>query len=223
MGRAPGAPGPRADTSSSPAFPHPGHPALPRVVKKHPWLLHRKPSPHRGDRSPPGRPLPRHRPSAIRSHAGNAAFPLLPLLPSQLAFSSPLSGRRQGRAGGHRRAASLNSGHPKRRHLGRLRAVVSSSVGSDPPPPLLHSPKLPPASPRTNPPLQRSATFQSKSGRERGGRGAWWRRKGSFCSKSQEEEIHFLNTLPVAAPFFFSLSTHTPPAFFFFSANALNE
>lgn len=101
-----------------------------------------------------------------------------------------------------------------------------SAAQSDrtPPPPLLHSPKLPPASPRTNPPLQRSATFQSKSGRERGGRGAWWRRKGSFCSKSQEEEIHFLNTLPVAAPFFFSLSTHTPPGFFFFfSANALNE
>lgn len=185
-------------------------------MKKHPRLLRRKPSPRRGDRSPPGRPLPRHRPSAIRSHAGNAAFPLLPLLPSQLAFSSPLSGRRQGRAGGHRRAASLSSGHPKRRHLGPWSAAQPDRT----PPQPLHSPKLPPASPRTNPPLQRSATFQSKSGRERGGRGAWWRRKGSFCSKSQEEEIHFLNTLPVAAPFFFSLSPSPP---FFFSANALNE
>lgn len=66
-----------------------------------------------------------------------------------------------------------------------------------PPPPAPH--------PRPNPPLLPSATFQSKSSRERGGRGAWRRRKGSFCSKSQPEEIHFLRTLPMAA------HTHPPP------------
>lgn len=89
------------------------------------------------------------------------------------------------------------------------------------PPP---SPPLPvfPFFPRTQTlPFSASATFQSKSGRERGGRGAWQRRKDSFCSKSQEEEIHFLNTLPVAAPFFFFF--FPPPLSFFFSANGLNE
>lgn len=101
-----------------------------------------------------------------------------------------------------------------------------SAAQSDrtPPPPLCSTPQNSrPLLPAQTLPFSAVPRFKANPDGKGVAGGAWWRRKGSFCSKSQEEEIHFLNTLPVAAPFFFSLSTHTPPAFFFFSANALNE
>lgn len=160
-------------------------------MRRHPCFFYRKSSPGRGGRSPPGRPLPRCRPRAVQSHAGNAALPALGCFPPSSLF--PLLFRGGDRGGLEATAEQLRSAR------GTLRGGTS---GSCEPRSAARPDRTPPASPRTNPPLQRSATFQSKSGRERGGRGAWRRRKGSFCSKSQEEEIHFLNTLLVAAPFF---------------------
>lgn len=75
-------------------------------------------------------------------------------------------------------------GIPRRKHRARGRSAA---------PPAPAEPSLPFG----------SATFQSKSGWERGGRGAWRGREGSFCSKSQEEEIHFLNSSPRWKPLLF--------------------